>query len=887
MSKKTAINLVNSTGLSKTFKKFFHYFSIFTIVLGSNFLTINSANANAVTIADGETDTSFTDADTVSIADTALIDLSGDDQMTSLTNSAATTLDFDTGNGTLTITGAVFSNANTMALTINTGDKVAVGGGVLQTGGGVIDWDIEGSALLTINGSTAVNIESLIDGASNAEGTLAIAGTGLKTFTAAIGTTNIDDITVASGSEGKFSAAVDSEGISVITGTLTVDGALKTDAVESVIGTLNLNNTIIETDGSSASTINLENAAAILNLGAQAAKTMTTTITADAANEGTINVVDASGGAAAGKQIITGVVGLTGARMKIINVGDGSNNGNLELDSATFTKGLAVKSGAQASEASLLTVDAGLTVTDGMTLDDASASIQSTVTFTGNATAATKIDGASAGEGLIVSDNATGVTFSGDIGGTTTVDTVTLDDAGANSVALFDADVNTASGIVLGNDASNRTITATFETQTAATTVTGGISAGDTGDTVTLNFLDVTNTTAPEVVTVSGAVSGFIDAINVGSATVAGAVKFTGDVAATLISVDGGQTDETSNIEFSDMNVTGEVNLDKATADSTVTYSGSAAQTQTGVVHAVDANDGKIVVSNTVGTTFTANIGTDGIVGELEIGATGIGIFEDIVDVLLLDLDGHITIKENNNTATNFTLADGATLVIDDTVVNGEKVFLANTALVAASIVNTGKIQLPSNLSDGQSVELFETVNDGSGVSTLVVEDTNAVLVDTAIRDYVATETGTRDVTVTAVDRTAAEIGTELGSTANDGAALLQATVAASGDATLLDLFTNVLNEVGFSSTADTTLAKQIAPQTDVMSGSSVAAQSVTGSIQGIMSNRMASLRSGDAHFGTGVAAGGMSAQSGFIQVFGSTAEQKKYNSWFRNSSWF
>jgi uncharacterized protein with beta-barrel porin domain len=36
----------------------------------------------------------------------------------------------------------------------------------------------------------------------------------------------------------------------------------------------------------------------------------------------------------------------------------------------------------------------------------------------------------------------------------------------------------------------------------------------------------------------------------------------------------------------------------------------------------------------------------------------------------------------------------------------------------------------------------------------------------------------------------------------------------------------------------------------------------------------MASLRSGDAYFGTCVAAGGMSAQSGFIQVFGSTAEQ-------------
>ena len=87
--------------------------------------------------------------------------------------------------------------------------------------------------------------------------------------------------------------------------------------------------------------------------------------------------------------------------------------------------------------------------------------------------------------------------------------------------------------------------------------------------------------------------------------------------------------------------------------------------------------------------------------------------------------------------------------------------------------------------------------------------------------------------------------------------------------------FSNALNANGFSVIEDTALAKQVAPQTDLISGSSVAAQSVTGSVQGIMSNRMASLRSGDAYFGTGVAAGGMSAQSGFIQVFGSTAEQE------------
>ena len=45
MKSKTIINLIESTGLTKTFKKIFNYFSIFTIVLGSTFGTMNSAYA--------------------------------------------------------------------------------------------------------------------------------------------------------------------------------------------------------------------------------------------------------------------------------------------------------------------------------------------------------------------------------------------------------------------------------------------------------------------------------------------------------------------------------------------------------------------------------------------------------------------------------------------------------------------------------------------------------------------------------------------------------------------------------------------------------------------------------------------------------------------------
>ena len=89
-----------------------------------------------------------------------------------------------------------------------------------------------------------------------------------------------------------------------------------------------------------------------------------------------------------------------------------------------------------------------------------------------------------------------------------------------------------------------------------------------------------------------------------------------------------------------------------------------------------------------------------------------------------------------------------------------------------------------------------------------------------------------------------------------------------SGDTAAYTAFDNALKaQNGLTAADDTNLIKQTSPQTDLISGSSVAAQAVTGSVQGIMSNRMASLRSGDAYFGTGVSAGGMSAQSGLSLI--------------------
>jgi uncharacterized protein with beta-barrel porin domain len=83
------------------------------------------------------------------------------------------------------------------------------------------------------------------------------------------------------------------------------------------------------------------------------------------------------------------------------------------------------------------------------------------------------------------------------------------------------------------------------------------------------------------------------------------------------------------------------------------------------------------------------------------------------------------------------------------------------------------------------------------------------------------------------------------------------------------------LNESnGVSTTQDTDLAQQAAPQTDAAAGAITGIKAMTGTVQSIVSSRMASLRSGDAYV-TGVSAGnGMSANSGFIQAFGSEVDK-------------
>ncbi|MDA7689363.1 autotransporter domain-containing protein [Candidatus Pelagibacter sp.] len=285
---------------------------------------------------------------------------------------------------------------------------------------------------------------------------------------------------------------------------------------------------------------------------------------------------------------------------------------------------------------------------------------------------------------------------------------------------------------------------------------------------------------------------------------------------------------------------------------------------------------------------------TTGAAGELLDGAglvkvtntsTGGVVFGSgaIMTDATLDLEvaaaGRLTITNAANTVEEVGLAAGAILVLDDTIVDGNTVFTTTTDVDGDSVHATALIKAPANLDNGESVKLFVTIT--ASAQAAVATDVNAALVDTALTDFIATVTDTDDITVTATNKTTAATATELGITTNQAKALMQikdSFIASS--ASDLDYITELLNSENGRTSADVdNLAIQAAPQTDASSGSSIATRAMTGTVQGIVSNRMASLRSGDA-FVTGMSAGnGMSANSGFIQAFGSEGEQKNTSS--------
>ena len=349
--------------------------------------------------------------------------------------------------------------------------------------------------------------------------------------------------------------------------------------------------------------------------------------------------------------------------------------------------------------------------------------------------------------------------------------------------------------------------------------------------------------------------------------------------------------DNTANFSGASVTFTGGVVLNDDVGKATLGVTGAVDQTIAGAFEGAAVSEGTVLVNNTAGkkATFTGAIGdavktlvevkvNDGKTAEFQgaIKAENLTLGSSATggSVVTLVNNGHI-IGTPSGTAGVVTIQAGTILNIGRGVVAGETLITGLTLDGAATGVVVGgasTINLPSNFSTG-TITLIDTATN---LTVSTAELAFLVPTNTPLTTFaVAHADTTADVSVTATAKSDATTASELGVNTNKATGLRAAVLSAATqgtDTTLIDAFTTVLNA---GTTTDTAMANQVAPQTDTIVGSTVAAKAVTSGVQNVISTRLASLRSGDA-YSTGVVTGsGMSANSGFIQAFGSKVEQK------------
>jgi uncharacterized protein with beta-barrel porin domain len=461
------------------------------------------------------------------------------------------------------------------------------------------------------------------------------------------------------------------------------------------------------------------------------------------------------------------------------------------------------------------------------------------ITLDGAVTYDTDISSVTDSEGEIKVTGA--ATLSGDIGTSASV-----------RLATLNIDENTSVSGTVNVDAitlkTNKTLTAAGDTKTIRGTINGEAAAdGGQGN------LTVSNGgAAAKIQTFTGAIG---QTAELDMITLTTEADFDSSVKS-----DGVTIAAATEGKFGGDLTLGAADLTLGDATSQATFDGTSAQTITGGAAGEEIDGtGIIQISNTstAGVTFGANATIDSATVQLKLAA-----------------NARATTSVVSHVVKDVTTLSGSVLVLDDTIANTNTIFTTTNTLTKDSIHANSLIKMPSNFDNGETIKLFVDVKDADVV--LITADVNSALVDTGLVNYVATTTGDDDITVTATETTDSAAASTLSVTTNEAKALRQARTAMIGTAADLDTLSEILSlENGNTATNRTDFADQVAPQDDMISGSTFAINAMTGSLQGIMSNRMASLRSGDAFYGSGMSAGSIvGANSAFLQVFGSTVEQ-------------
>jgi uncharacterized protein with beta-barrel porin domain len=602
-------------------------------------------------------------------------------------------------------------------------------------------------------------------------------------------------------------------------------------------------------------------------------------------NAGTKTFAEATGGANRFGTITTdaaatAVFGSTSATTTLANSGTTTLTGAASVNTINNAGALTVTS----------TVDGvaggGADTTINLTATDASVLFNGTTALAYDMVIAAGTDGFGTINFIDSADDeaATNTTAGGDIGANTLkVGTINIGSATkAGNLTTIAGDLIFASAI----NVTGGNVTA------EASALDIAASIGDADDLVAI-VLDDNAGNAMLDIGATASIFGTID----GSATAGAGTSRIDANAATTFEGNIGENNAVEELEIgAASNLKGAIVTATATnfdADVALSIGGAVAQTIDTVFTFDTLEEGTINVSNTAGlVTFKGVIGTTAArAKEIVIADDADATFEAAIfantldintaaadDIITFTTGGHI-IGDAGATADAVQIA-GGTIVLGTDIEGGTTVFDIKTVkndsdgLVIAAAVN---IKPAATFQTGV-ITLFDGV-DGTAYYANTAEENFVTVSDTALTKYTVSRTAALkgDTFITATAKTGDETAAALGVDTNTGTALQQIMAAANtaADATLISTLSDALTEVNGGLLSDAiALSKQAAPQTEMISGGTVASKAVTNSVQGIISNRMASLRSGDA-FATGMSAGsGMSAKSGFLQVFGSTAEQ-------------
>ncbi len=764
-------------------------------------IIVNNADGGAAGAANTTTFSQAIGGTTAATAvDSILIDAAtGDDTVTAIFSSSVNTGAFtitadDTANrpATATINGNLTaSGVVTVTAANNAAANLTLNGDMNTATTYSLDEDT-GVATMTVSGANAQMVAGNVVGAADAEGVLVVNNANGATFTGLVG-----ELTNAAADR-----TLDALNIG------TVDGANSSATFQTGLSATTITLGDADNTSNDTATLNLETQAAGLTVTA-------TNINGDGANDdvATVNVLDATGGAAPDTVTITGAIG-GGAPVDNLNVGSATQGGALVISGTAAATNINVIGGDNAAEDSTAEFQTAITATTVVINDNAGSATLSVNTTNGAQTIAGTFDGGAAGEGTLnVFDDDSGAsdlaTFSGAVGTTTaSLGTVNVGNATNGGDASFGTTFAATNVNVTGGDAVGENAGAIFIGDAAITNlnVTGG-SNGAAGESAVAEFrsaVNVTNATlnddtsatatmlvnttngAQAVATViNGAAAGEgtlnvsdddagetdaatfsnavgatngLAAINIGTATLGGSAVFNNNVTATNITlISGNAGGETANATFLG-NVTGAVAMtDTGGLASTINLNGTSAQTVSGAITAGNDGDGDINVNNTMGTvTFSGAIGSSAgnSVDDITLATGSTTVFSAAVDadrVITSGTGTSVTFGVDANTLDlDLNLADGSTLIAGSGVANGETV-----VTLGANTDLTGRnvtIQAPVNLADGESFTLFGGAGAGNA------NNATFTVTDNALFDY-AEAAGV----VTANRRSTSESASQLG----------------------------------------------------------------------------------------------------------------------------